>query len=62
MELSSSIIMEAFLIFPEMEAPKKNPYISAKGTFLYFRKQKLLKNSYISESNFLRSIKKKKKI
>ena len=41
MELSSSSIMEAFLIFPEMEAPKKNPYISAKGTFLYFRKQKL---------------------
>ena len=41
MELSSSSIMEAFPIFPEMEAPKKNPYISAKGTFLYFRKQKL---------------------
>ena len=41
MELSSSSIMKAFLIFPEMEALKKIPYISAKGTFLYFRKQKL---------------------
>ena len=34
-----------------MKILKKN-YISGNGTFLYFRKQKLYKTSYISVSNF----------
>ena len=48
MELCSSNIKkfrtfsqeEAVLIFQEMDTPKKIPYISGNGTFLYFRKQK----------------------
>ena len=40
---------------------KKNAYILGNGTLLYFSKQKLLKTSYISGSNFP-SLKNKKSL
>ena len=37
-----------------MEIPLKNPYISGKGTFLYFRKQKPPNNYlYFRKLNFV---------
>ena len=67
MELSNSNIKKfiifsqkkAFLIFRETKTPKQIPYISGNGAFLYFRKHKPKKSSYISGSNFLSSKDKK---
>ena len=46
------ILKESFSYISGNVNPQKIPYISGNGTFLYSRKRKPQKKSYISESNF----------
>ena len=56
MELAYIFSKESFSYISRNRNPKKIPYISGNGTFLYFRKLHIFQEtSYILDSNFLSS-------